>query len=306
MAIIKVRQNLKEQSITQDGSGVRYGQLWEVWATHGSTALDATYGTDGSTSMPQYGEQLGTTGLYVRSVNLKSLDIVSGNAPGTSTPVDIYFQFNVEYTPLEFATFDPNPLDRPAEISWEGGEVVEAMMKDWAGLTVANSAGEPFDPLPERYIQAGDCTITRNEESNPASVVVGYSYTTNNASLWSGAVATENALLGKITAQKTSEVVNGATVVYWKVTYPISFRNDNWRLKLLDQGWRYLDSSGYPTEITDRSGNTPTVPVAMDGAGNVQDHTESGYPQAIIYPEDGFEQYKKADWSSLNLPNPFT
>lgn len=44
-----------------------------------------------------------------------------------------------------------------------------------------------------------------------------------------------------ISAQKTTEVVNGATVSYWQVTAELSYKPSGYNLFLPNAGWNYLD-----------------------------------------------------------------
>src|SRR5690606_29650508 len=95
---------------------------------------------------------------------------------------------------------DPNPLDAPPDISWGGSELTQVTQTDAEDDPIVNSAGDLYDPLPERPVRGGEVEISINTSTNPASWCTTYSYTTNNAE-WYG-VAQGNALIGKITASK--------------------------------------------------------------------------------------------------------
>ena len=211
--------------------------------------------------------------------------------------------YSVSYGPKPRNELDaptPHPLDRPAEISGGGSDITETADKDVSGEAIKNSAGDFYDPLPERYVPAAEITISRNEETNPLTRATVYSHTVNSGT-WYG-VAAGNALLGKISWDKQSEEYQGQTITYWKVTYPISLKvdEDGWRLKLIDNGYRKL-VSGEPRTATDDVGNTSAVPVLLDGSGG--ELSVGGTP--VVYPTDGYQIYVEQNWNALALPNPF-
>lgn len=289
MAIVQVRENQLAYRVTRDDGGLRINTQYQVWATTGSTGADALLHTD----VPQYGEA-GAYGLRVRNAVVDSTEIVAGAAPNGSS-ADYLFTVAVEYGVPTFQNRDVNPLDRDAEIKWSGGDLVEAMVKDWDDTALKNSAGEMYDQLPERFIRSGDCTITKNESTNPASKIISYSRTTNTASIWG--VGVECALMGKIESTNVIEIVDGSELSYWRTTYPISFRNDDWKYKAVDIGFNYL-SGGNLTPFKDNEGNRVTVPHLLNGSG-----ATSTTP--VVYPTGGFRQYQRTNWALLGLPNPF-
>lgn len=293
MAIIYVRENQLAYRASRDDSGPKINTQYQVWATSGSTGIDALFHTD----VPQYGELYpgaSTYGLRVRSSQLDSFEIIQDKAPNGSA-ADYLFTIAIEYGIPTFNNRDPNPLDREPDIKWAGGDLVEAMVKDWDDTALKNSAGEMYDPLPERYIQSGDCVITINESTNPASRVVNYSRTTNTAIIWG--VAVESALMGKIESQNIIEVIDGAEFSYWRTSYPISFRNDNWKYKAIDLGYNSL-SGGNLIPFKDNEGNLLSTPKLLNGSGAVS-------TTPVVYPTAGFRQYKRTNWATLGLPNPF-
>lgn len=298
MSVVDVVHAERLDTGTVDDSGAGVEETWYVFATTGTTVLDALLTAD----LPQYGEAYSTgaiTDLRVRSVSCSGIDILeNGKAPDGSA-CDLRFEMKVKRGLPSFSNSDPNPTDRPAEIRWSGSTLTEAMMKDWDDVAYKNSVGDMYDPVEERYIQSGDVTITLNEETNPASRCVNYSWTTNSDVIWG--VAANCGLIKLIESQKTFEVVNGASYEYWRTTYPISFRNDNWKSKVVDNGYNYLDgATKRPILVTDTNGNKHqvTTPQFLDGAG-----ATTATP--TVYPTGGFKKYKNSTFASLGLPNPF-
>lgn len=297
MSIVYARLNRLEERVSRDDSGVKITQPWQVWGDSSSTALDAILYTD----IPQYGEAYSSgsfNDLRVRNSSVSSVDLVTGAAPNGSA-ADVLYVVNVEFGLTDFSISDPDPISRPAEIRWSGSTLTEVMMKDWDDVAYKNSAGDMYDPLEERYIQSADCTITMNEETNPATRCVNFSWTTNDAIIWG--VAIGNALIKLIESQKTWEIVNGVTQEYWRTTYPISFRNDNWKSKVIDNGFNYLDGgTKRPIVVTDTNGNKHqvTTPQLLNGSG-----ATTSTP--TVYPTGGFKKYNTSNFASLNLPNPF-
>lgn len=279
MAIIQVRENRLNYKVTRDDNGLRITTQYQVWATQGSTGTDALLHAD----MPQYGEA-GGYGLRVRNVGLDSVDVVQDRAPN-GTAADFLFTFTVEYGVPTFQNRDANPLDRAPEIRWAGGDLTEVMYADWNNVPCINSAGKVFDPLPERYIQCGDCTITINEADNPASRVVLFSRTVNATAIWqAGAYC---GLFGKIESTNVTEVIDGVEFNYWRTTYPISFRDSF-------GGWTFfpVDNGPWPDGSL----------VLLDGAGAKLTPVGS---EPVTYPPDGLQTYRATEWSTLKLPDPF-
>lgn len=307
----------KSEEGGQNDQGVFYTQRWQVtfsggWdckACKNTTFTDGTYG-----ALPKYYATHQTDALaYVNEIKCKLEDEESALDVGVAEYVVTYAQKSL--------TSDPDPLSRPAEIEWGGTDLTETPIRDKDGNPLVNSAGELYDGLPERPIHgAADCSITFNQADNPATTVTDFSYTTNNAT-WNG-VAKGNALFGKITARKMQEQVNGSTVVYWRITFPIRFRKDGWRVKPWDSGWLVaVDTDGDSNDDAQRAhrddhGQVPRKPTFLDGHGHALefDHTLPFKMDPVIFPTtdnpsgwtgDGYPIEDESDWSTLSLPNPF-
>ena len=271
-------------------NGASYRMTFHVYFSGGYDAAQLLYNTD--SDLPKRLDGYASdTSVYCSNVEVSLAD----NDGGVSTGIAIY---QATFSPKQL-TYAESPLDRPADIEWGGIDLTETVSTDINDLPIVNSAGDYYDPLPERPIRGSGVVITRNEAANPATVVTTYSNTTNSAA-WHG-VAEGNALMGQITATKQSEMVDGATVTYWRVSYPIRMRRNGWKLLLIDNGYRLKDADDNRQTITDDVGQQPVVPVLLDGAGGVL--PTGGTP--VVFPTSGYEITETANFGTLNLPNPF-
>lgn len=192
---------------------------------------------------------------------------------------------------------NPNPLSRLPEIRWGGSDITYTVTQDINQKPIVNAAGDPFDTMPTDFVRASSCTISRNEQQNPAATVANFSNTTNSGAMW-GNVPAKNGLMGKIEAEKISEVFSGTLLSYWRVTYPMIFRKDGWTFQPANVGWGALDPSlgDQYYQIRDGSGNRPAIPQPLDA---------NGY-EAETITFLSFEIKDTIDWSPMDLPNPFT
>lgn len=209
----------------------------------------------------------------------------------------------VKYIPID-AGFAASPLQR-IDVVWGGSDITETVKFDVNGNAIVNSSGQLYSPLPARPIRGADVTITVRVAHNPAATVAIYSNSTNSSAIWG--VAKYNGIIGKIQAKPMIE----RNVAFWEVSYPIRFRRDTWRLKLIDNGTVFLNDDGDQQTVVDDFGQSRQIPVLLDGTGKVLDPSDD----PVIYPsnghppgntDDGYEINDEEDWSSLNLPNPFT
>jgi hypothetical protein len=279
-------------------SGYNMVRIYNVYYT-GGFSVDGIYAVANAAGLPIFNSS--DSFRYAKDIKIQPHeDDKIGVGVSTVTGVALY---TVTYAQKSL-TYDPNPLSRPPEIEWGGTDISEVPMKDINGKALVNSAGELYDGLPERPIKgAATCIITRNESSNPATVVTTYSNTTNDAA-WNG-VAKGNGKLGKIRGVKMHEIVNGTDVVYWRVSYPIDFNTNGWALKPIDNGWVTLDGAGKPQQHMDDNGNTATKQVFLNGSGGLLSHSAVVAGSFVTFPTAGYEIITESTWSTLSLPNPF-
>lgn len=284
MLIVSVSDYVKETgSYTQ--AGPSYKRVFQVDFSEGYSTAGFLHNTDGT--LPKYGQKHpDDDNAYVTSVDVAMVHEDDSQQTGSAL-------YTVTYSPL-VAGYQLNPLTRPPDIDWGGEVQSEVMYKDLDGTAILNSAKDRYDPMPEREILGGCVTITRNETANPATSIETYSLTTSSDGY--GGTA-DIAKMGVITARKTYE--NG--IPYWQVRYPISFKRDGWRYKVVDNGHRKLTGDGKRRRIHDDVGQTSPVPCLLDGAGG--ELAPEGSP--VVFPTDGYKRYPSVSWSSLSLPNVF-
>jgi hypothetical protein len=280
--------------VTRDGP--RYRRVYQVFFTDGYDPAYLNANTETELQRPGEVHPLDNR-AYVTSAT-PSLDKESPATGTTARPGVAYWE--IQYEPLPFVVFPQNPLSRPVLLEGAGSDLKEVGRVDSEGNPIVNSAGDYYDPLPERPIQAGQYTLTRNESDNPVEMARLFSNTTNSAT-WHGRLAGK-CMMGLITYRKVYEVVDGNPFEYWQVSYPIKENTSGWRFKPIDNGWRKVDEDGNRHAVTDPVGNTTMTPVLLDGSGG--ELPPGGTP--VVYPSAGYKVLIETAWSALDLPNPDT
>ena len=271
--------------------GPDYVLTYQIYWTGSFDAPTLVYNTD--SRLPHHLEGLsGDPNVYVSSVRYRKADgdELLGSS-GTITATVTCKQ--------KLLTYDPNPLSRPPKIVTGGTDIMETVSVDQNGNAIVNSAGDFYTPLPQRPVQGCEISITRNEATNPIGNILAFSYTTNNAAWFS--LALGQGMFGKIQSEKVVEIINGTQVTYWSVTYPIRARSAGWILKLIDNGYRVVDSDSKYQNVTDSVGHKPSAPVLLDGTG--KELAVGATP--VVYPSAGYKINRDANWGLLGLPNPF-
>lgn len=151
-------------------------------------------------------------------------------------------------------------IDRAIEVT----ESVEAMTKN-----LCNSADEPFDPpIQEEFYDQG-IIITRNEGNIDLDVQKTYLNKVNSDAFTyrdkAGNLITFAA--GKVLCKniQAEERRHGQTW-YFEVTYEFVVREDGWKRRVLDQGFR-TKADGEYTAILDTANNPITQPAKLNGSG---------------------------------------
>lgn len=173
---------------------------------------------------------------------------------------------------------DENPLNDRPDIRWGSRTVRLPVRFDINGQPIQNSAGQPFDPLPEEDFQ-----ILIYEYSHNIAV-----YSEFNAKNYRGAINSDNftlaglplepyqARITTISAQNAER--NG--IRYWRESVVVEIVDD-WRLTLVDEGlMKKSGIAGGPgdphyigggqdvvTPILDANGNPIFEPTLLDGNG---------------------------------------
>ena len=134
---------------------------------------------------------------------------------------------------------DDNPLDDPAEISWETDSRQRAFWKDRDGNAILNSAGDYYDPP----IQGDDSRWTATVKKNVAAVpawLLNYRDVTNSDqfTLDGLTIAVGEAKMSRIRISKWQE---RNEIAYRVLTMTIALNGDGWEKDVLDQGFRERD-----------------------------------------------------------------
>lgn len=224
-----------EQFLDRDGSGdekaVReYKRVWKVVVdsllTDSRTILgapglpnlfDLYVGSDGSV------DELGAT---CRKLSARHMD-------------DFVWEVTATYSnkTQQKEKGDPNPLNRPIEISVDGVTFEKPIDYTPAGAPICSSTGERFDPAVTRDDSRRTFMFTRNE-AQPNALANAYKDVTNSDT-WLG-YPPGTAKVGVMKEQRADE----NNIFYWKVSYPISIDLNGWDAHPIDEGTKWFDSTG--------------------------------------------------------------
>jgi hypothetical protein len=289
MTITQVKKIAESGQATKDG--YTYEEVYQAYFTGGYSTAALLHNTHAD--LPKVADEKdGDPSSFATTVK-PELEDGSWHGEGIA-------RYTVSFAPKGTDEEHKHPMQRRPKIVWGGSGLTETVRKEVDGLPIKNSAGDFYDPLPERPVRGARVTITVNLEENPASICDEFSWSTNGAA-WFGVPAGKG-MMEEVTAELVSEQFEGETVEYWTVTFPIRFRRDNWKLKLLDNGYRQKDpATGAVTTILDPLGERPAVPVLLNGAG---EELPEGEPP-VVYPTAGYNLNEATNWGSLPLPNPF-
>jgi hypothetical protein len=183
------------------------------------------------------------------------------------------FAVTVKYDYIE------NPLLQPYSIQFIPQATQEAIDKaieldegdEVMTKNLCNSAHEPFDPPIQEEFYDTAIIIKRNEAAFDMSLAKDY-FNKVNSDVFE--------IVGKNGIQRTfavgtvlcksiqaDEVRHGPTW-YYAVTYEFVMRDDGWKRRLLDQGFRKISGSSY-LAIADTDGNPVTQPAKLNGSGDL-------------------------------------
>ncbi len=161
-----------------------------------------------------------------------------------------------------------------------------------SGKLILNSAGDPFIPTPTTKKVIRCFALARKERINRVKFYEQYENVVN-ADSWYGAPP-ETILMESIIPKWDGSLFN--------VTYSYKYKEDGWREKYLDTGYRKRDESGvYP--ILSDSGTQIESPARLDGKGwTIEEMDSPGFD----VPEEGAMKYRALPLAPLLIPNPYT
>lgn len=162
---------------------------------------------------------------------------------------------------------NPNPLDRRARIRWSSQQYRKPVWKDRDGKAILNSAGQPFDPLPEIDASHWVATVTKNMTFVP-SWLLEYEDAVNSDGYTIDGLSVEPKK-SKLMHLDIGDVQEENGYEFRPVSFTIEFRKDGWDLEILDAGFEELADGpdGEPTRILDKRGNFVSHPWPLNADG---------------------------------------
>ncbi len=166
-----------------------------------------------------------------------------------------------------------NPLDRPVKIVWNTAKYNKPAVYDINGKLILNSAGEPYDPPAECDRSHWVINVTKNLGGVPA-YVLGIRDAINSTGFTVQGISIDQ-YCAKVMSLNIGEVQTtqvGDDIVTWVVfQYSLEIHDDNWKLQLLDQGFRQFDPNDSTKRIHIKDDAVPaklvTKPWPLDGSG---------------------------------------
>ena len=190
---------------------------------------------------------------------------------------------------------DQNPENDEVLIDWDTEIYQQPVLVDVNGDAVINSAGDYFiDPLPQQDSSRLMCKVQANVTTVPAWVLTAGNNAVNNAQIEIDGLTIAKGL-AKTSRLKVAQREYRFGQKYYPISFEVHIRLEGWRLQPLDAGFRFRNSEGKLSDITnDGDDNAPTTPVPLDGSGGILvDPT----PSTAVFGD--FTIYHERDLSEL-------
>ena len=181
-----------------------------------------------------------------------------------------------------------SPLDDPPSVEWGTEQFQRPFYKDTDGDAILNSAGDQYDPPVEGDDSRWTATLTRNVSAVPAWLLTYADAVNSSAFTLDGIAIGERQ--AKIQAIRLSPVQERNDIVYRVLTITFHFSSD-WRLEVLDAGFREKVSDEMKRIKNDGDSEWPTVPVCLNGSGAVLENptpATAKYNTHTLYEEKSF------------------
>ncbi len=194
----------------------------------------------------------------------------------------------------------PNPLDRPARITWDSENAQEFTTKDKDGKAMLNSAGDPLEPVEKddiRWIIA----ITKNFASLPSWILSTVNKVNSSQITVSGLALPARST--KVQRLRIGEQQVDNDIPYYEVTVELAYKPSLWDVKRLDEGFNVSSGDGrvpaaqkIKIQIEDDAGEfqDATEAIPLDGAGAV---LANPTPTNAVFTT--FKIYEEADLNEL-------
>ena len=275
MAIVWVHE--AQESGRGEGSyesGSSYTRVFDVLTdSYDDNAITVANADDGSIAIPE------AFAYFTKGNDTDYGSVVTRRSAERDDQYPLLWHVTVEYTvvrstdgePLPGGTFDVT-YQLPNIRIW-GIPVVEIVRKDVNGNPVENSAGVPFNPLPEDVVYHKAIEITSWVRVYNMDFWSLYEDTTNADYVWGRAPGT----LLMVGPPNATRKVDGIGT-YWEVRLEIHWNPKGWDKEYLDQGRVKLvnefgtepspsDPAAGVAPITDMSGLPMDQDVPLDGNG---------------------------------------
>lgn len=249
MPVVKITVNRKGASYNADGvSGTVTKQFVVEW--DGSEGADymvvhSRTASDGILAVPEpYSPHPADPWTYVQNIG-----VMPGNGPK---------QWIVTVTYKSWQ----DPLNAPWQVSWSFASSNEPIDRDINDKAITNSAYETYDPPISKEADDLILRISRNEAAFDPLAALDYKNSVNSDYFYGAGPG-----IAKLNLW-TGDLQVGGPQAWYAVNYEIQFRQDGWKRRLLDQGFRTFDADeGTYTTITDSEGNPMSEPTLLDGNG---------------------------------------
>lgn len=191
---------------------------------------------------------------------------------------------------------EDDPTLRPARIKWSTNKYLKAVDRDINGKAIVNSVGDYFDPPVELDRSHWTVTVQKNLSWVP-SWVTAFDNAINSRSFQIQGI-TFDALTCRIDELEISEPQEQNDIEFVVLTYKIEYRQEGYKVKVLDQGFRKFFGAVNPkiVKATSDDGSDVTSPVLLNGSGY---QLSNPSPATAVYLS--FDGYYQQDFNLLPL-----
>ena len=216
----------------------------------------------------------------------------------------LLFSVTLKYSKKNPAEEDPAD-DKPGGMDakppvWGGSSSVTTgpVYKDNAGNMMTNSAGDPLEGLEKEFAEE-KLTLTQYYASHAQWMPLSKTLTNAvNDEAWNGGAARTWKCQG-CSKKLNIENTDGATLVYWELSWEFAYRADGWVLRPWDIGFSQLvDDDGVPSgtgtkraTITGQDKKGTRQPVALGGGVALPAGTPPVALEFFVYTERDFDVY---------------
>jgi len=305
MPIVEVRERrLRAGSFSFGDSGVR--QYTRVYHVESDDKGESEVKVRQATGLPRkFDSHPDDTAALVREITIEQRDdqpllwdveVLYATEEGAvendplNDPADLEWSFNNEQLPVSKADFLNASLGLPVS-------AVDTVQTD---VPITTSAGIVINPPHMENVPTPVLRITRNETAFNASFAIAWQNSLNDRA-WNN-VASRQAKLNIPSAQRLQHP-DPARGFYWRITYEIAFRQDEWTINQLDAGFYSIGASGpgFYSPIPDDTNNVTQEPIRLDGKGDVLSTGVGVGATGAVYRVYRSNRTKERNFDDLNL-----